>query len=243
MGMGSNKKDTIKIACLGDSVTQGVFEVGESENGEFLLTFDQEAVYHNRLKKLMEAFFPEGRIEIINAGISGDSAVSGLKRLEESVISKEPDFCILCFGLNDAASGSGGLAAYKNAMETMIRRMKEKGISVILLTPCMMNKTVSDKITTERLRQASENCAKIQREGTMDRYMETVRELAETYQVPLCDEYAVYQQWSRMGADTDELLSNYINHPVREIHLLWAADLFHLIANSVICSNWKSTLS
>lgn len=223
------RKDTIRIACLGDSVTHGVFEVSESDQGEILLDFDMDGVYHNQLRLMLEHLYPQVHFEVINAGLSGDKSYGGLERMDEEVLSKQPDLCILCFGLNDSCVlGMEKLNYYKECMEKIIRKLGE--IPVILLTPNMMCKKVSDELTTPVLRRIAENTIKVQNGGVLDAYAEAARELAVKHDLYLCDEYAAYQRWSELGIDTDGLLSNHINHPSRQIHMMWAVDLFKIIS-------------
>ncbi|MCK9253882.1 MAG: hypothetical protein M0P55_14105, partial [Clostridiales bacterium] len=47
----------VVIACLGDSVTHGVFEVEEPPSGGMVLTYDADQVYHAQLKQLLDLFF------------------------------------------------------------------------------------------------------------------------------------------------------------------------------------------
>jgi acyl-CoA thioesterase-1 len=69
-------------------------------------------------------------IEIVNAGVSGDTSSGGLARLDWSV----PDgtnFVILELGANDALRGIPPEITREN-IETMIKRLQERGIDVIL---------------------------------------------------------------------------------------------------------------
>jgi lysophospholipase L1-like esterase len=220
----------VVIACLGDSVTHGVFEVTEAtagSAGRMELTYDAGAVYHARLKRLLDLFYPAAAVQVINAGISGDTAAGGAARLERDVLSFSPDLCIVCFGLNDATAGSQGLPGFRQALTDILDRLTD--IPTILLTPCMMNMAVSGFITGENLRAAAERCRETQTAGVLSAYAETVRALAGSRGVALCDEYARYEAWAAGGVDTDRFLANGINHPLRDIHLLWAYDLFALL--------------
>ena len=69
------------IAFLGDSVTQGCFEI-YVEQGQLLTTFRAEDGYVAKVKKLLGMLYPAVPVNVINAGISGQNAELGLARLE-----------------------------------------------------------------------------------------------------------------------------------------------------------------
>jgi lysophospholipase L1-like esterase len=215
------------IACLGDSVTHGVFEVDEPPAGGMVLTYDARQVYHAQLKRLLDLFFPAAAVQVINAGISGDTAAGGAARLERDVLSFAPDLCIVCFGLNDAHAGLGGLPAFQAALAGILDRLAD--IPTILLTPCMMNRAVPGRVSGQALQEAARRCMAVQNDGILAAYVEAARTEARARRLPVCDEYARYAAWSAGGVATDRLLANGINHPVRDIHGLWAHDLFALL--------------
>jgi len=70
------------------------------------------------------------KIEVINAGVSGDTSSSGLARLDWSV-GEGVDAVILELGANDALRGISPELTEKN-LETMILKFKEKNIEVLL---------------------------------------------------------------------------------------------------------------
>ena len=76
----------VKLAFLGDSVTHGCFEIIEKAAGCFDCVYDQDAVYHNRLRRQLAAVFPNCPATMINAGISGGSAQQGAERERRDVI-------------------------------------------------------------------------------------------------------------------------------------------------------------
>lgn len=212
----------ITMAFLGDSVTQGCFE--ES-------TYDYECVYHERLKNKLNAIFPSVPINTINAGISGDNAVNGLSRLDRDVLSYTPDLVVVCFGLNDVHKGVEGLDDYKSALHGIFNRLKEAHIQMIFMTPNMMNTTISPNFTSKEMEDNAEPFARIQNEGLLDRYMDCARRVCEEEAIPVCDCYKKWQQLHSVGVDITELLSNYLNHPTRDMHDLFAESLFEMIIN------------
>ena len=68
-----------------------------------------------------------------------------------------------------------------------------------------------------------------QNNGLMDKYMETAKEVARKYDVPVCDVYSKWKKIYSHGVDIDMLLAEGINHPIREMHELFAESLFEII--------------
>ena len=217
----------VVIACLGDSVTHGVFEVEEPPSGGMVLTYDTDQVYHAQLKRLLDLFYPAAAVQVINAGISGGTAAGGAARLERDVLSFAPDLCIVCFGLNDAHAGLEGLPAYQAAMAGILDRLAD--IPTILLTPCMMNTAMPGHVSGQALQEAARRCMAVQNDGILAAYVAAARDEACARRLHVCDEYARFAVWSSGGIDTNRLLANGINHPVRTIHGLWAHDLLKMI--------------
>ena len=127
------------IAFLGDSVTQGCFRTH----------YDGDAAYHHLLKKKLEMICPGAVINIINAGIRGTAASFGVERLHRDVISKSPDLCVVCFGLNDVSGLEKGLQLYIDSLSAIFEKLKAFGCEVIFMTPNMIN-TYVNPIVLER---------------------------------------------------------------------------------------------
>jgi hypothetical protein len=79
------------------------------------------------------------------------------------------------------------------------------------------------------LTKIAEAAAALQNNGVMDAYMDAARETAVEQGAALCDEYRRQKNYRARGVDTDRLLCNHINHPVRAVHSHWGQDLLNLI--------------
>jgi SpoVK/Ycf46/Vps4 family AAA+-type ATPase len=62
----------------------------------------------------------------------------------------------------------------------------------------------------------------------MDEYMSAAAELAREMGVKVADCYSKWREMSKTQ-DTTALLANRINHPVREMHQLFADEIFKLV--------------
>ena len=216
------------IGCIGDSVTHGCFEIYPSGENSIDPEYRTGQAYHAKLRQLIETVLPSVSVNIINAGVSGDNAVSAAKRLQRDIISYHPDLCIMCFGLNDVNKGADAVCEYTDALASMFVQLKEADIETIFLTPNMMATRVVAEEKDERIR-AVLNFSKHQIDGTFDLYIEKAREVCTEHNIPVCDCYAKWKQLEENGADITRLLSNRINHPTEEMHWLFAYSLFEMI--------------
>ncbi len=218
-------KKSPTIAFLGDSVTQGCFEVYEKNDGNVETVFDKNSTYHGYLNKILTHLFPDTTVNIINAGISGDRAPLGAERLQRDVLDYNPDLTVVCYGLNDNGWGKENLHLYTDALEDIFTRLKAAGGEVIFMTPNMQNTEVSCHIGNEKIRGIAESVMKSQNSGNLDLYLEAAKELAKKHDVKICDVYAKWKKLYAYGVNTTELLSNKINHPTREMNWLFATSL------------------
>lgn len=209
----------VTICFLGDSITQGCFELG---------VCDLNAVYHNQLRMLLAEKYPSLPVNIINAGRGGDNTQEALARLDRDVISHYPDIVVIYLGTNDVWGTTDG---FQEGMTAIIERLLTEGCYIVLMTGTHMNKAVRPHLTPE-MAEIAEKMAVRQNEGHCLAVFEITRKLAETYGLPLVDIYAHYDELAAQGVDTDTLLANGINHPSREMHAVFAEKLFTLLTTN-----------
>ena len=105
----------VKIVAFGDSLTVGY---GLPATDAFPV-------------KLAHALEAKGiKIQIVNAGVSGDTASGGLARLDWSLPS-DTDAVILELGANDAMRGIDP-AVTREALAAILTKLKERGVAVLL---------------------------------------------------------------------------------------------------------------
>ncbi len=120
-----------RVMFLGDSITHGGHYVS------FLQLF--QALRH-----------PDRPVEIINAGISGQSAPGGIQRLDHDVFPQKPDRVFIMFGMNDVGRHNyatdtpdektlkgrdRSLAAYRKNMTELVDKLQAAGKQVVLILP------------------------------------------------------------------------------------------------------------
>lgn len=105
----------IRILALGDSLTAG-FSLAPAES------------FPAQLEKALK---DRGyAVEVINAGVSGDTTAAALERLEWAV-PEDVDAAIVELGANDALRGLSPAAARRN-LDAIISRLKARGIPVLV---------------------------------------------------------------------------------------------------------------
>ena len=204
----------VNIVILGDSVSQG----------SIIDNCDYESVYWNRLKKKLNALNDQIPVNMICSAIGGTTAYFALKRLENCVFNHNPDLIIVCFGLNDV---NGSKEEYLTSLKTIFEESIKRNLDVIFMTPNMLNTYVAED-TAENLKGYAQVTAEIQNSGRMDDYIFSAIALASEMGASVCD---CYSEWKKLSEkeDTTILLANRINHPIREMHQLFADKLYETI--------------
>lgn len=213
------------IAFLGDSVTQGCFEVYDTSETTVETIYEGKNGYVEKLSRIFSVLYPNVPVGVINAGVSGCGAPNGLERLERDVLCHKPDLVVVCFGLNDCGNGKEKIKAYVDALKGIFQSCREAGAEALFMTPNMMATKTDPRILSPLCRKIAEQLSKLQNDGTLDLYIQQAIELCRNENVPVCDCYARWKRLHAMGADTTALLSNYLNHPTRDMHWLFAAAL------------------
>jgi len=111
----ANPAKPVKMVVLGDSLSAG-------------LGLSASAAFPTRLQKSLET---KGiKVDMINAGVSGDTASGGRDRLDWSV-PEGTDAVILELGANDALRGTDP-AVTRAALSDILTRLKARKIAVLL---------------------------------------------------------------------------------------------------------------
>ena len=220
----------ITIAFLGDSVTQGCFECYLTGPNSMQTVFDYKSAYSTRVREILNLLYPSVQINVINSGISGDSAPEGLQRLERDILSYNPDLVVVSYGLNDSTGGLAKRNAYTGALDGIFSRLQAAGIETVFLTQNYMNTQTSPHLKDELFINLSKMFASdVQNSGVLKAYFAAAREVCEKYDVKVCDLYSVWEKLEKAGVDVTELLVNKLNHPIREFHYYMAMKIVETI--------------
>lgn len=224
-----NGSPAVTIAFLGDSVTQGCFEVYRTGPDAIQTVFAPQYAYSTRLREMLAVLYPSVQINIINSGISGDNAPGGAKRLDRDVLRYCPDLAVVSYGLNDVTNGISGLNAYTDALSDIFSRLQARNIPTVFLTENMMCTYVSCHIQDPLLMDLAKQLAELENGGVLAAYFDAAKATAAQYGAAVCDCYAVWKALAQAGVDTTALLANHLNHPTREMVSLFACRLLETI--------------
>ena len=223
------------LASIGDSVTQGCFELLPVGNDGFKAVTRPRSSYNEKLREIFQTLCPDAQLNIINAGINGDSTSYGLERLQRDVLKFSPDLVTVSYRLNDCHMGEEGSELYASNLGKIFDECIKSGAEVIFMTQNCMNTYVKydkDYITyIPSLYEGEKTTAEIQNSGLLKRYYDAARCECEKRNIAVCDCYALWEQMHKSGIDVTSLLVNNINHPSEDMHYLFAYELFRTIIN------------
>ena len=209
----------VTIAFIGDSITQGCFEVYYKTPTQIDTIYEYKNAFPTRLREMLALLYPSVQVNIINSGISGDTVSRGLDRLERDVLSYNPDLVVVGYGANDCnLGGEDGVATYADGLRDMFQRIHTCGAEIIYLTEGPFCTKISPTISDERLKPLAEKFSRLENSGVLDRYFTAGKEIANEEGVTCCDVYSAWKALELCGVDITELLANKLNHPSREMH-------------------------
>ena len=109
--------EDITVATIGGSITAGTASSDKSKTSYSAIFCDW-----------WEDTFPDTSVTLINAGIGATTSYLGVHRVQEDVIDKGADVCIVEFSVNDYSDGY-----YTQTYESLIARLLANDVAVILL--------------------------------------------------------------------------------------------------------------
>lgn len=207
--------NSITIVCLGDSVTEGCFECYINEEGRISTVFERNNSYSVKLQQMLTVLYPTVQFNVINSGFSGGCAENGLQTLERDVLKFSPDLVIVSYGLNDSGRT---ISEYIKNLSAIFEKIKSTGSEIIFLTQNSLCTNVSPHLTEKSLRDLASELSQRQNTGVLKKYFEEAKTLCKEYNVEVCDLYSVWDAMAKANVNTTELLSNKLNHPIREYH-------------------------
>lgn len=155
---------TLDVLAIGSSSTQGV---GASS---------RDKSYPSRLHALLAQAWPQVDVEIVNAGIGGETAPQTLLRLKKALAERRYDLVIWQVGTNDAIRG-GDIESFKAMVAEGIETVRDGGARLVILDqqfyPAIRN--------PQRYRS----------------FVEAVSEVARAHSVPVLSRFAVMSGWHR----------------------------------------------
>lgn len=114
-------QEPVRIVCFGDSVTGVYYHTGSRR------------AWTDMLGIALQKAYPKAKVEMFNAGISGNTTDAALARIDRDVVARKPHLVAVMFGLNDIKKGDR--ARYRTNLKAIIDRCRAAGAAVVLCTP------------------------------------------------------------------------------------------------------------
>ena len=183
----------VTIVAYGDSITAG---------------YAVRRGFPTFWKEMLVQKYPGVRIELINSGISGDTTMDGLARLDWAVLSYEPDLVTINFGINDCVYGLGVEEFEANLVE-MIRRIRSGPASEILLLSSQPLETPPyDRLVLG--------------------YYQAIERVAKEMDVGFVNVYGAWMERVRQGTPLSSLIIPGLDHPNEAGYRIIAEELMKL---------------
>lgn len=168
--------------------------------------------------------FSDKNVDVINAGIGGNTTDHAKKRFEKDVLARSPDLVIIQFGNNDsavdvwkdppAAGPRVPLADYVKNLSEMIATLRSRHVKVILVTPLPTR-------WTEKLRGMYGKPPYDPKDPDGFNFMKkdyvaALKSIGKKNAVPVIDLFSVYHRYGKeTGRSMDELFIDGM-HPNSE---------------------------
>jgi lysophospholipase L1-like esterase len=119
------------VVCLGDSITQ----FGEGPGGYVWL-----------VRHYLDDLYPAQAIDVVNAGVSGNTSQDMIDRFQKDVLDRKPDLLTISVGVNDVwhgfydnhpnGDGPGGvpLDVFRKNVDSMVTQAQAAGARVVILS-------------------------------------------------------------------------------------------------------------
>ena len=200
-------KETVRIVGFGDSITGIYYHTGSRR------------AWSEMLGIALQRLYPKAKIEVINAGISGNSTTQALARIRADVLDRKPHLVAVMFGMNDLVRNPP--QAFRDNLASIVNQCRGVGSDVILMTP--------NAILPDDPRRT---------EGRLEEYVQIVREVGRELGVRVADCYRAYADVRRASRRAFfELMSDSI-HPNMRGHKLFAEEVAFTSAAGGSC--WRT---
>ncbi|HUI39972.1 MAG TPA: SGNH/GDSL hydrolase family protein [Methanothrix sp.] len=185
------------IVAFGDSITAG---------------YAVRRGFPSFWKEMLKKRYPDARIELINSGVSGDTTMDGLARLDWAVLSYEPDLVTINFGINDCVFGLG-LEEFEMNFVEMIRRIRAgPGFEMLLLSSQPLETPPYDRLVLD--------------------YYQSIERVAKEMDVGFLDVYGAWMERVRQGTPLSSLILPGLDHPNEAGYRVIAEELMKLFCPS-----------
>ncbi|WP_420401941.1 SGNH/GDSL hydrolase family protein [Flagellimonas sp.] len=131
---------------LGAQNFKNTQEKVQLEDGDTFVFIGNSITHQCAYTQYVEDFFytryPDKKLNIVNAGVSGDFAGDVLKRLEEDVLKHQPKYASILIGMNDGEYARWNdtiFNTYKKDMLELTQKLVNAQVKPLLLTPTIFD--------------------------------------------------------------------------------------------------------
>lgn len=188
-------EQSVKIVCIGDSITGIYYHTGGRR------------AYPDMLEVALKRAYPKAKLQVINAGISGNTLPQGLARLDRDVLSHKPQLVTIMYGMNDLTRFS--LADFKKNLAQMCVRCHDAGAAVLL---CTQNSIIAGRPPK-----------------TLAEFTQAIHEVGQELKLPVADCHKAYESVRARDALEWSLLMSDEIHPNMDGHKLFASVIARVI--------------
>lgn len=168
----------VTIVAFGDSITAG---------------YAVRRGFTSFWREMLQKKYLDAKIEMINSGVSGDTTMDGLARLDWTVLSYEPDLVTINFGINDCVLRLG-LDDFEMNLVEMVRRIRAgPGSEILLLSSQPLEMPPYDGLVLD--------------------YYQAIERVAKEMDVGFVDVYGAWMERTRQGTPLGSLILSGLDHP------------------------------
>lgn len=162
-----------KVIFFGDSIT------------ELAVKRDKYVGYILKMDSMLKVEKKENQYELIGSGISANKVYDLYLRLEDDVLSKNPDVVVIFVGVNDVwhktLLGTGTDAdKFEKFYYAILKKLKDRNIKAILCTPAVVGEKTDFSNPLD---------------GDLNRYSNIIRDIAKKSNLPLIDLRKKYHEY------------------------------------------------
>ena len=184
-------REPTRIVCFGDSITGRYYHTGS------------RIAYPALVEQGLRRLYPKSKVNVANAGISGNTTPAGLKRMDRDVLRHKPHLVVVMYGMNDVCGNRPDPFAAN--LRTIIKRSRDAGAAVLL---CTQNNTypAGPRRPPERLA----------------RYTQIIRDVGTETATPVADCCAAYESIQQRDRIAWVMLMSETIHPNLNGHRVFA---------------------
>ena len=192
-------QETVRIVCFGSSITGIYYHTGSRR------------AWSDMLGIALGRMYPKAKIEVVNAGVSGNSTVQALQRIRTDVLDRKPHLVAVMFGMNDVVRNTP--QTFHDNLVNIVNQCRGAGSEVVLMT--------SNAILPEDSRRP---------EGRLEEFVQVTRAVGRELGVPVADCYRAYADVRRVSRRAFlEVMSDTI-HPNMRGHKIFAEEVAYAVS-------------